>query len=185
MLTTGWQCHVNWEIRISPSQHVCIMQIPKACRRRVVGCSAPKVTPCSRILASATKQTETKDKKNTEEKQSRDATEYMTFLWWYAWRVFMSHSLSAQWKEGTLPGHCTGNLTTNGSQLESQMWSSEFTGLKTTLGQAGRSNPKSIALQLKNKSTLSFLEKMQILDFTFWFVLTFEVCSRFKYYLLH
>lgn len=31
----------------------------------------------------------------------------------------------------------------------------------------------------------SFLEDMQILDFAFWFVLTFEVCPRFKSYLLH
>lgn len=148
MLTSGWQCHVNWAICIFPSQDICTMQIPKACRREVVGCSAPpKKTPCNWILASATRQTETKGKKNTEEKQSRNATDYVTFLWWYAWRVFMPHSLSAQWKEGTLPG----KLTTNGSQLEGQMWSSELTGPKTILGQAERNNPSSTATQLKKK----------------------------------
>lgn len=64
----------------------------------------------------------------------------------------MPHSLSAQWKEGTLPG----KLTTNGSQLEGQMWSSELSGLKTTLGQAGGNNPKSTALQLKKNNNPSF-----------------------------
>lgn len=66
MLTTGWQCHVNWAICIFPSQIICIMQIPKACRRKMVGCSAPQKNPCNWILASATGHTETKDKKNTE-----------------------------------------------------------------------------------------------------------------------
>lgn len=171
------ECHVNWAICIFPSHHIWIMQIPKAFRRKVVGCSAPKRIPCNWILTSATRQAETNDNKNTEDKQSRNATEYVTFLWWYAWRLCMSHSLSAQWKERTLPGNCAWKWEpAHRPDVELRAWRPYWVRLEGTIWRA-----QPCSWKKKKKSILSFLEKMQILDFTSWFVLIFEVCPRLKY----
>lgn len=95
-LMTGWQCHVSWAICIFPSQHIHIMQTPQACRRKVVGCSTPKITPCNEFLHLQQDRLKPKTRK-TEEKQSRNATDDVTFLWWYVWRVFILGRHADSW----------------------------------------------------------------------------------------